>query len=350
MLSAVLQLLNGIEESKTMDRKHAIIDLCVSAYPDLRPWQVAKTCNTTGPSTSNLYYRYLSLLLHPTEGHELARRDRDLVEEWCRRSVDGVLHNESEESRCLFQKNLFSVASRTSSYHLVYHRNLPELLKMSMEIDEFELALDLGMFSCCSGSTLTLLAAGEIVDQPEARTEEKVLVRDELRRIGDSCVGSSLTGMSKVNANRMLRRILRLYSKESFRGEFNVHDEVHRLVSVVVNEQKTEDVTSDPQTLEIVQFLGDEANPGDVLTAIGRTASNPLHQPEMIPLLHTILSRGASSATELSSSLLRIQQARQERTDLPMVRSVGQLSEDSECSAKQSVWKSMSIGMVSLEK
>lgn len=89
MLSAVVQLLHGIQKEKTHDRKLAIIDLCSSAYPDVRPWQVAKSCRFTQKDRklltssenemNDLYYAYLSLLLHPQDGHDSARRDPELV-------------------------------------------------------------------------------------------------------------------------------------------------------------------------------------------------------------------------------------------------------------------------------
>lgn len=66
------------------------MNICVSAYPDLRPWQVRKACmGTLRPSLDDMtaedvdfyemYYEYLSMLLDPSEGHDAARRDAALV-------------------------------------------------------------------------------------------------------------------------------------------------------------------------------------------------------------------------------------------------------------------------------
>lgn len=80
MMSAILQLLQGILKEKTFERKQAIIDLCAAAYPDIRPWQVESACDEAHSSGSNnLYYVYLSQLLHPIDGHDAARRDAVLV-------------------------------------------------------------------------------------------------------------------------------------------------------------------------------------------------------------------------------------------------------------------------------
>ena len=56
------------------------LSLLVSAYPDLKPWQVKKYCTDSGSENSLLYYySYLSLLLDHIDGNKKARRDRTLV-------------------------------------------------------------------------------------------------------------------------------------------------------------------------------------------------------------------------------------------------------------------------------
>lgn len=60
------------------------IDLCASAYPDVQPWQVKKQCigdsiNTDGDKLADLFYTYLTLLLHPIDGHSTARKDKEMV-------------------------------------------------------------------------------------------------------------------------------------------------------------------------------------------------------------------------------------------------------------------------------
>jgi len=88
MLSAVVQLLYGIQKESSRERKRAIIDLATAAYPDLRPWQAKKACDVSRNASASeavreemgeMYYTYLSLLLHPTDGHDAARRDAPLV-------------------------------------------------------------------------------------------------------------------------------------------------------------------------------------------------------------------------------------------------------------------------------
>ena len=92
---------------------------------------------------SDLYYSYLSLLLHPLDGHETARRNVDLVNDWCELSVE-KLEDEAAKKPTEFISNFLTVASRASSTHKAYQRDLVLLLKLSMRIDETDLVLDIG--------------------------------------------------------------------------------------------------------------------------------------------------------------------------------------------------------------
>ena len=79
------------KDNITPERRQATIDLCASAYPDIPPWQVDTVCSgnngTEGETLSEqlkedlteLYYTYLSLLMHPIDGHHAARHDPALV-------------------------------------------------------------------------------------------------------------------------------------------------------------------------------------------------------------------------------------------------------------------------------
>jgi hypothetical protein len=153
MLSAVMQRLKEVKGSAPSDRRRATINLCYQAYPDLRPWLVKRECNDVidlesksedGVELSSLYYTYLSSLLHPTDGHDGARQDLTLVAEYCQLSVKGSIGEDTDKKRSIRKKNFLRVASKTSSDHLAYKRDLPALLQLSMEATEFDLALDLG--------------------------------------------------------------------------------------------------------------------------------------------------------------------------------------------------------------
>jgi hypothetical protein len=145
-----------------VERRKVIRDLCVSAYPDVQPWQVRKACldpqrqplDSIEPSQAcsadqmeNFYYKYMSNLLNPLDGHEDARHDAALVQEYCERSVGVIPHPNYSSERL---KNFIAIASRSSIQYKRYRRDLMMLLDLSMKVGEEDLALDLGTFFCFS--------------------------------------------------------------------------------------------------------------------------------------------------------------------------------------------------------
>lgn len=90
-LSAALFFLSSIRSEKKIQRREVIRSVCVSAYPDIQPWQARKACfdleTADSPSQKtnqddwleDYYYGYLSMLLHPQQGNEAARSDSALV-------------------------------------------------------------------------------------------------------------------------------------------------------------------------------------------------------------------------------------------------------------------------------
>lgn len=71
------------------------------------------------------------------------------LQEWCILSLDASDTGITSGAKSRRQ-NFFSVASRSSSDHLAYHRDLVMLIKLSMANGEFDLALELGkhVLSC----------------------------------------------------------------------------------------------------------------------------------------------------------------------------------------------------------
>jgi hypothetical protein len=117
-----------------------------------------------------------------------------------------------------------------------------------------------------------------------------------------------------------------------------------------------------PEVLELIHFLAVEAEPLDVLRALSLWGSLDTFQPDLVPILHTILPKGASSGSELSTALFQIKMARQRllagennnnnnmllfTSSLP---SESRLSDDSDRSASVSIWKSMAAGSLTIDK
>jgi hypothetical protein len=116
-----------------------------------------------------------------------------------------------------------------------------------------------------------------------------------------------------------------------------------------------------PEVLELIHFLAVEAEPLDVLRALSLWGSLETFQPDLVPILHSILPKGASSGSELSTALFQIKMARQRlmanennnnnmllfTSSLP---SESRLSDDSDRSASVSIWKSMAAGSLTIDK
>jgi hypothetical protein len=152
----VLEFLVDIKFEMKEERRKLIRDLCVSAYPDIQPWQVRQACLENGPRGSkstgsripcsddcmeDLYYTYLSNLLNPMDGHETARHNPELVKEYCEWSVG--IHPTSIKNPERME-NFFKVASRTSIQYKRYKRDLMMLLDLSVIVDKGDLVLELG--------------------------------------------------------------------------------------------------------------------------------------------------------------------------------------------------------------
>ena len=151
MLSAIIRQIRAMRHHK-VEQRSRLIHLAVSAFPDVRPWLVRKGCLEGGGDDSShtenlneLYYVYLSLLLHPTDGHEAARHDSDLVNEWCGLSVQG---DDKDAARSQGRRmNFRTVASRDQPEYKMYSRDLPFLMKLGIVASEIELSLELSKCS-----------------------------------------------------------------------------------------------------------------------------------------------------------------------------------------------------------
>lgn len=283
-------------------------------------------------------------------------------QEWCEISVKELVVSDGSEDKQDRRTNFFYVASRASSHHRAYHRDLPLLLTLSMEIKEHSLALDLGklrwplrgkgrIFKTFSFTPLALLrlsfTAGEIIDDSKLSKQDSSLelVLKQIRLVGLYSLDAADDESQQVAA-RTLKRILRLYEKSAFRRVVDVPGELLKFLEHRAGKRLV-DIT-EPNVLELIQFFAEEAIPEDVLRAMSMDKPPANFQPEIFPVLHTLLSRGASSGSELSASLLRIRRSRQRLGGRLSVPSVDDSPDDD--STSQSIWKNMSTGMVAIGK
>jgi hypothetical protein len=264
--------------------------------------------------------------------------------------------------------NFLSVASKASSDHLAYYRDLCFLLEQAMKIGEDSLVLDL---STCARRNFFIRrrvtnklspSGGEVLDDYTLSNQEESLdaVATNLRSVSLKCLDHE-DGF--FHGQRKLRRVLRLFSKKRYRDSYSVQGELlrwifHKEQSLFANPASDGSTSSlHPDILELIHFLAEEAEPMDVLRALSMWCSSETFQPGLVPILHSILPKGASSGSELSTALFHIKIARQRLvagdtnrliSSLPSEsRSLGEYSDRS---VPVSIWKSMAAGNLTIDK
>ena len=196
-------------------------------------------------------------------------------------------------------------------------------------------------------------SAGEIVDDASLSndTDAVDLVLKSLREIGANALDADNKDQQKQSA-RILKRIIRLYHKTSTKNTVaagQMIDVADELLQLLEHKRKRL-YRSNPN--DLIEFLADEANPSDILKTLSIWTSLPDTTIAAIPVLHTLLGRGAhaSMSSELSGSLLSLKRARlrlREESTLEL-RSSKDLDVDKV--PNQSIWKKMSNGMVVVAK
>eukprot|EP00980_Cylindrotheca_fusiformis_P028429 scaffold22599_cov139-Cylindrotheca_fusiformis.AAC.20 len=361
-LSAALSFLHSIRTEKKIQRREVIRSLCVSAYPDIRPWQVREVCfdsetpNTPAQKTGKdkwlkeYYYGYLSMLLHPNQGNESARSDGALVKvgirdvdvlEWCEWSVglDPLDKDHVETVKEEWRKNFFDVAARSSSDHLRYRRDLKFLLELSMKIDEKNLALDLST---------------EILESKRLLKSDEMpeLVLSVLRQIGVDALGSAIDKTTEAEGFRLLKRVLKLFQQMSdsdspcCHGSIVVSHELHQLFQEW--KSKSGSAADDSRMFQLIDFVVDQSAPEEVLRALIQWTSDYEVGHAMFPRLDVLLRQGVHDALKSGQpSLFRLQQARQNYSEENTILS--SFADESE-RTRGGIWELMSSGELMITK
>ena len=146
--------------------------------------------------------------------------------------------------------------------------------------------------------------------------------------------------------NKTFKRVLRLFEKPAFRRVVDVPRELFNFLKHRAG--KSEVDCSVSHVLELVGFVAEEAIPSDVLKCMTMIDAPPSFHPELFPVLHTLLRRGASVGNELSASLLRIKQSRL-RIEGRLESQVDETGSGVDV-VSQKIWKKMASGMIAIEK
>jgi hypothetical protein len=141
-------------------------------------------------------------------------------------------------------------------------------------------------------------------------------------------------------------------------------DVADELLQLLQHKKKHSPFNSNPN--DLIEFLADEANPSDILKTLSiwtsrpdtKTKTSSIWTPppdttmEAIPVLHTLLCRGAhaSMSSELSGSLLTLKRARLRIREEKTIELRSSKDSDVDKVPDQSIWKKMSSGMVVVAK
>jgi hypothetical protein len=351
MLSAILSRIQGIRNEPKSKRRQDMMNICVLAYPDLRPWQVRQAClgenfTSSHSTTSDLefhkmYYEYLSLLLHPWEGHDAARQDAELVTEWCRLSLEDLSTDNNEEDQARRKQrrsNFQQVASRSSSDHRYYNRDLFSLMNLSIQDKDYDLALDI---------------VDEMLDSKKYTSDKTIISEtlDILRKLAENAL--SLHDTSSMNES-ILQKVLRLLEKMALITSSDIYGSVNvsaELFSFVKSCQNSESGPSEAELL-FLNLLVHQSTPVYALQTLARWAPDYPSSPYLMPLLHIVLQRGTQHGItrEISGTLLRVRYARAQAQGTSSQSEDLHLTTSSVVENDKNVWRRMLDGNVTIEK
>jgi hypothetical protein len=150
--------------------------------------------------------------------------------------------------------------------------------------------------------------------------------------------------VDKQNSFKLLRRIIHIFSKQSFRKLVNVPMEILFLIRHKAGVASNR-MNYDNNTLDFVRFITEEVIPDDLLQALIIAETPPTYRPELLPILQRLLARGARMGSELSASLRRIKRARQVLDNSKEGPPV-----ENESMPSYGIWAQMSEGTLLIEK
>lgn len=160
---------------------------------------------------------------------------------------------------------------------------------------------------------------------------------------------------------RTLKRVIRLFHDMATnpssiaRNAICVPDELHSMLEYKESCGVSDDdaTGTHDEVLHLIEFLAKEATPNDFLKAFAMWTSTHEMRIETVHVLQTVLRKGAhiSLNTELSGLLLRLRRARLRiHPDAEKRMPQYDQEEEDEGLPECSLWKSMSEGIVTIEK
>uniref|UniRef100_A0A7S1ZE75 Uncharacterized protein n=1 Tax=Trieres chinensis TaxID=1514140 RepID=A0A7S1ZE75_TRICV len=206
------------------------------------------------------------------------------------------------------------VASKKNGRRGLYHRDVPMLLDLSMDIVDIDLALDL---------------AGEIISNYPYIENPAALSKalDHLRAIAKSTIERD--GLSDPCSIEVMRRIISIYDmmsaskSEHARHSISVPFELNLLLEACATVDNPDNVMlariATKCEKRLVELIAETAAPVDVINTFAKWGRSNGASATVLPALRSSLLWGAHVGIqkELSGALMRIQQARRQVRPAP---------------------------------
>lgn len=353
LLSSLLMYLSQL--LKEMKHRPNMVSLLMEAYPDIKAWQVRKAIShldievesvlkdndTNGVESKEIvfYYDYLSLLL---DSNECARRESNLVREWCILSTSKLLKFDHAKRLLNFVK----VASKQGREKQNYHRDLHFLIDLSMKISNHILVLEL---------------ATEIIYNAKDYSDSKIFLQtlSYLRHISAILIKDSHKDQQHSIDVISIRQIIILIQEmgesswELCRGSVSMVDEFLGILELCDDVGDIdEDSANQSRNLthkekSFLNLIADNAPPHDVLTVLSRWSKTNLSSAFIYQILRTCVKRGVEDGVnkEISGALLRIQKVRSDKRSISNVNTIGSIERKEE-----GIWKNVLQGTVMIDK
>lgn len=327
---------------------HYLLSLVVTAYPDIKPWQVRAAllslhgCENPGNIVDeNLLktmacddaialYSYLSMLM---ESNNAARMDENLVLEWCNMSVSNKFQHEKSDDQL---RNFMKVAKCDNLSHVQYFRDLSFLIDASVKINDSSLTLDL---------------AHEIVSNIKHQNDYTIIRKtiDHLVDLGLECVRGGINYEEvQFDDGCYIRKVLILLnaiSSSRLDGPYRISIHVPRELMKLLNGCTHVDNCA----VNLLRLMADIVSPKDCLEAMSLWLPHEgITTESVIPILRKCLMRGpqhiGDGEYEISSALHRVRSIRlKENTQQSNAMTTVKRSD-------MSVWEQMKQGVAVIDK
>jgi hypothetical protein len=347
LLSSLLARINDILGHPDAKLPDYLLQLVVTAYPDIKPWQIRaalssfrgrenpgdivdeNTLKTMKSNDAVVLYSYLTMLM---ESSNAARMDENLVLEWCNMSVSNDFQHEKSDDQL---RNFMKVAKCDNLSHVQYFRDLSFLIDASVKINNSSLMLDL---------------AQEIISNVKYQNDSNIIRKTvgHLVNLGLECVKGGISyDKVQFDDNADIRKVLILLNKTSSsplnfcRNSIHISRELVKLLNGCAQVDNCD--------VNLLRLMADIVSPRDCLEAMSIwLPSDRISIVSIIPIVRRCLTRGpqfvADGEDEISSALHRVRRLRLKK-NTQQIESINRVRR-----SEMTVWEQMKQGVAIMDK